>query len=49
MSRKPIENFNKSNGHGRGEIFRNPVARQSNLFIESNKPLDDKKLRKKTH
>jgi TldD protein len=47
MSRKPIENFNKSNGHGRGEIFRNPVARQSNLFIESNKPLDDKKLRKK--
>ncbi|PLX04217.1 MAG: hypothetical protein C0594_09345, partial [Marinilabiliales bacterium] len=47
MSRSPVESIYKSNGHGRGDLGLEPVARQSNLIITSNKQLDDKKLRKK--
>ncbi len=47
MSRKPNDKFNKSNGHGRGGIHSIPVARQSNLFIKSNKTYTDEQLRKK--
>ena len=46
MSRSPLENFETSNGHGRCEAGLHPVARQSNLIIESLAPLSDKKLRK---
>jgi len=34
MSRKPVEGFSKSNGHGRKQAGLPPVARQSNLFVE---------------
>ncbi len=37
MSRMPIINFPKSNGHGRAEAGRQPVTRQSNLIVSSNK------------
>ncbi|MBN2175324.1 MAG: TldD/PmbA family protein [Bacteroidales bacterium] len=47
MSRKPIEGFEKSNGHGRGNLSLTPVARQSNLIIESDSPMGFDKLRKK--
>ena len=45
MSRTPIEGFNNSNGHGRAQAGMQTVSRQSNMFIESNKPLTIKKLR----
>ncbi|MFT7031754.1 MAG: TldD protein [Cyclobacteriaceae bacterium] len=46
MSRSPLENFESSNGHGRSQAGLKPVARQSNLIIESSEPLNEKKLRK---
>ncbi|MCL2502937.1 MAG: metallopeptidase TldD-related protein, partial [Bacteroidales bacterium] len=45
MNRSPIEGFPKSNGHGRGQIFYNTVARQSNTIIETTSPKTDKELR----
>lgn len=45
MSRSPIENFASSNGHGRSEIGASPVARQSNLIINSDAGYSDSKLR----
>jgi TldD protein len=47
MSRTPVEGHPNSNGHGRSQTGELPVARQSNMFIESSKPLDDDALRKK--
>ncbi len=37
MSRTPIEGFSRSNGHGRKQAGRSPVARQSNLLVEVGK------------
>jgi predicted Zn-dependent protease len=52
MSRTPIEGFVHSNGHGRGQIGAAPVARQSNMLVESTQKLSEeeliKKLRKET-
>ena len=45
MSRKPIEGFSGSNGHGRKEPGYAPVARQSNLFVEVHTPLAASDLR----
>ena len=39
MSRSPIENFPNSNGHGRKQAGYTPVARQSNLIVETSEPL----------
>ena len=39
MSRCPIENFPASNGHGRAQPGLQPVARQSNLIVETSRPL----------
>lgn len=47
MSRSPLENFPVSNGHGRASAGMKAVSRQSNLLIESNKPLSTASLRKK--
>ena len=44
MSRTPIEGFLHSNGHGRGSIGMAPVARQSNMLVESSKSLSDDEL-----
>jgi TldD protein len=46
MSRSPLEKFETSNGHGRAQAGLKPVARQSNLIIESADPYTEKKLRK---
>ena len=47
MSRSPIDNFPRSNGHGRAQAGRHPVSRQSNMLIETTRPVSDKKLREK--
>ncbi len=47
MSRKPVEEFEHSNGHGRGDILSEAVSRQSNLFITVENGLSDDKLRKR--
>ncbi len=46
MSRCPIENFSNSNGHGRAEAGKQPVTRQSNLFVVTTNPQSMKELRK---
>lgn len=45
MNRTPAPGLPKSNGHGRAAAGNSTVARQSNMFIESTKPLSDEKLR----
>ncbi len=45
MSRTPIDSFPNSNGHGRAEAGKQPVTRQSNMFIETNKPYTEEQLR----
>jgi TldD protein len=45
MSRTPIENFLYTNGHGRAQAGMQPVARQSNLVIETSQPLSEAQLR----
>jgi TldD protein len=46
MSRTPIDNFPNSNGHGRAQAGIHPVARQSNLIVETTNPMSEKELRK---
>ncbi len=45
MSRTPIHGFGNSNGHGRAQAGLQPVSRQSNMFVESNKPLTKEQLK----
>ena len=45
MSRTPIEGFSKSNGHGRANAGQEPVARQSNMIVETTNPLSEKQMR----
>ncbi|MFB6342477.1 TldD/PmbA family protein [Saccharicrinis sp. FJH62] len=47
MNRTPAPGLPHSNGHGRASAGQAPVARQSNMFIESTKPLNEKKLKNK--
>lgn len=47
MSRTPIDNFPRSNGHGRAQAGMQPVARQSNLIVENAKPLSLAELRRR--
>ena len=44
MSRSPIEGFPVSNGHGRKQAGRAPVARQSNLLVEVEDPVSNEAL-----
>ncbi len=46
MSRKPINGFTHSNGHGRSNIGLQPVARQSNMIISTSVALNMEELRK---
>ena len=46
MSRTPIEGFSNSNGHGRAQPGLQAASRQSNMFVESKKPLTNEQLRK---
>lgn len=45
MCRSPFEGFPRSNGHGRGVAGTIPVARQSNLILETSAPASDGELR----
>jgi len=47
MSRSPLVGFPHSNGHGRRQLGAEPVARQGNLIVESNKTLTNAELRVK--
>lgn len=46
MSRTPLEGFPASNGHGRAAAGAHAVSRQSNLIVETAKPLSMEDLRK---
>lgn len=45
VSREPVKGFPVSNGHGRRQPGFEPIARQSNLIVESDKRVSDAKLR----
>lgn len=45
MSRVPLDGFPVSNGHGRAVGGNDPVSRQSNLIVETEKPYTEKQLR----
>ncbi|MBN2166984.1 MAG: TldD/PmbA family protein [Marinilabiliaceae bacterium] len=45
MNRTPVPGLSQSNGHGRASAGRSTVSRQSNMFIESNKPVLEDKLK----
>jgi predicted Zn-dependent protease len=45
MGRSPIEGFDKSNGHGRASPGKRPVARQSNLIVETKNSVSEDSLR----
>ena len=44
-TRKPIEGFEKSNGHARAASGYQPVSRQSNLIVETSNPYTNAQLR----
>ena len=44
-SRTPLESIKKSNGHGRSEGIRTPVARMGNLIVEGAKPVSQARLK----
>jgi len=45
MTRSPIDRFPKSNGHARAQAGFQPVSRQSNLIVETEKPYTDEQLK----
>ena len=45
LSRKPVKGFIHSNGHGRAQANRKPMARMANLFVRSSKEVPYTKLR----
>ena len=47
LSRRPIDGFPNSNGHGRKQAGFRPVARQSNLIVEVTDPLTSEELKAK--
>lgn len=46
LSRRPVEGFLQSNGHGRSQGNRKPVARMANLIVESKKRFPAAELKK---
>jgi TldD protein len=46
LSRQPVKPFTKSNGHGRGQGGRQPMARMANLVLESTKQVSMPELKK---
>ncbi len=46
LSRRPVEGFQQSNGHGRSQGTQRPVARMANLIVESSKQVDDGELKR---
>ncbi len=46
LSRKPVEGDLVSNGHGRSQGNRKPIARMANLIVESKKQVSDAELKR---
>jgi TldD protein len=46
LSRHPVEGFLKSNGHGRSQGTRKPVARMANLMVDSKRQVSEAQLKK---
>lgn len=46
MSRSPVEDFDKSNGHGRKMVGRSAVGRQGNLIVEASKTVPESELKR---
>jgi TldD protein len=46
LSRKPVKPFERSNGHGRSQGARAPMARMANLVLESSKRMPMPELKK---
>jgi len=46
LSRHPVEGYTRSNGHGRSQGNRQPVARMANLIVRSKKQVNDEQLKK---
>ena len=46
LSRAPVQGFVQSNGHGRSAPGRDPVARMSNLIVESSRKLSSADLKR---
>jgi TldD protein len=47
MSRSPLADFPRSNGHGRRQLGATPVSRQGNLIVQSSKMVTNAELRAK--
>jgi predicted Zn-dependent protease len=47
LSRKPVKPFTRSNGHGRSQGARTPVARMANLVVESSRQVAMEELKKR--
>ncbi len=47
MSRMPIKNFDKSNGHGRNQPGSMPTGRQGNLIVSSSQTVPEAEMRQK--
>jgi predicted Zn-dependent protease len=45
LSRRPVKGFPRSNGHGRAQGNRAPMARMANLFVDSTRQVPEKKLK----
>ncbi len=46
LSRKPVKPFEHSNGHGRSQGSRTPLARMANLVVESSRRVSDAELKR---
>lgn len=46
LSRKPVRPFDRSNGHGRAQGTRPPMARMSNLLVESSRQVPHEELKR---
>ena len=45
LSRSPLKDFPRSNGHGRRQVGHRPVARQGNLIVQSSRAVSKQQLR----
>ena len=46
LSRKPVRPFERSNGHGRSQGARSPMARMANLVVESRRAVSPEELKR---
>jgi TldD protein len=46
LSRRPVEGATRSNGHGRSQGNRKPIARMANLMVESRRQVSDAELKR---